>query len=165
MTQTYQDPKTYISTLAAKRGKSGIRGVYLTNVTIVAEASTDYGYKVNFSSVRPLEGPENAVREDWLEVLVAMRADVTQDPQCLSFKDGIYQFLPEGNNVSLNVFLPQLEVELFEYHVCLAQDLLQCLASFAGKVATTIRFNIGFVNRSWADLAEVGEVEERELSY
>lgn len=173
MTTNHKDPLSYLNSLISKRGKSGPDGVYLTNLTIVAEANTDYDYKVNYRKCgarTPLIGTNYT---DWIELLVNLREDNPQTPQTLPTdsdlvpvdSEAIYQFVPEGGMLSLNVFMPYLDTQLFEHLVCSTQDMLTYVAGFAGKIPSHIRFSIGYATSKWGDLAESGEVEEYDLSY
>lgn len=170
MRQTYRDPFTYLNDAVSKRGKSGYDRVYLANVTVVAEAETDYGYR------DPEMGPgfrshENLVRQNefdsqqWLELLVSLRGQTQEKPYCIRRGDRTFQFLPEGGNLSLNVFFPEVFCASFDSDVAYCQSLLRVVARFCGKVPTTIRFNIGLAYRFWSDLVENEDVQEMDLNY
>lgn len=166
MTQNHKDPETYLTQLVAKRGKSGPTGVYLTSVTVVAEAQSDYGYKANIGKSEPLIPPAGIELEDWLYLLVSLRQDNPQIPQVLGPSMGMmYQFVPEGGSLSLNVFCPLINVGGLGHMVCFCQDMLQTVADFVCKIPTTIRFSIGYAFKDWENLAIDGEVEELELTY
>jgi hypothetical protein len=173
MTTNYKDPKAYLSSLISKRGNSGPDGVYVTNLTIVAEADSDYGYKVNFRNCGHLTPPVGLDYVSWVELLVCLRFDNPQTPKVISTEPdlipldstALYQFVPEGGSMSLNVFLPFMDAQMFEYMVSYSQDMLSFAANFAGKVATNVRFNIGYATSKWDDLVESGEVEEQERSF
>lgn len=173
MTTNYKDPQSYLNEMVSKRGKSGPEGVYLTNLTVVAEAETDYGYKVNFGKCGHGTPPSGVEYMDWLELLVELREDNPQFPRFLVTNTGlapwdktaIYQFLPEGGAISLNVFLPYLDSQMFEYFVCTGQDILTYVSDFIGKFPTHIRYSIGYATSSWEDLVESGEVLEQDFSY
>lgn len=166
----YKDPKTYLSTQVSRRGKSGPCGVYLTNVTIVAEASTDYGYKASFDKCGPHQPPLDISLEDWQDLLVRLRFDNPQVPQTVHTMEEYdelfnYQFFSEGGYMGLNVFAPSLDTEMFEHLVCSCQDALIFASNFAGKIPTNIRFSIGYASMRWDNLAEEGEVQEQDLSF
>lgn len=167
MAQNYRDPLSYLNEAVTKRGKSGPDGVYLHNVTVVAESTSDYNYKVSYGGlITPLLNPSGVEWEDWATLLITLRSYPRILSKQLSFHDNsIWQFLPEGNLLSMNVFLPEVNIAAFSYKLKQAQDALVCLADFASKVPGNIRFNIGVVTKSWRDMAEQGEVEEMDLSY
>jgi hypothetical protein len=168
MAQNYRDPLTYLNETVTKRGKSGPDGVYLYNVTVVAEAASDYNYRVSYGNpVRPTVPPEGLDWVEWASLLISLRSDVrTLSHELLFSTDkSVWQFLPEGNSLSMNVFLPVTDISIFPYLLKQAQDTLICAADFATKVPDSIRFNIGVVTKSWVDMAEQGEVKEMDLSY
>lgn len=166
MTQNHKDPETYLTQLVTKHGKSGPTGIYLTSVTVIAEAQSDYGYKANISRSGPLLPPAGVRLEDWLYLLVSLRQDDPQVPRVLGpFTGTMYQFVPEGGNVSLNVFCPLVDTESLSHMVCFCQDMLQTVTDFVHKIPTTIKFFIGYAIKDWRDLAVDGEVEEFELTY
>lgn len=166
MTTNYKDPKTYLESLISKRGKSGSGGVYLTNLTIVAEAESDYGYKANYRRCGSNTPPVGTDLSRWHQVLVNLREDNSQLPFTLNTErllcclddEAIYQFIPEGASMSLNVFLPFLDSKMFEHWVCTTQDMLSYAAGFASKFPSHIRFTIGYATSKWDDLVDSGEV-------
>lgn len=165
MAQKLQDPKNYLNSAVSNRGKSSLTGVYLTNLTVVVDASTDYGYKVNCQGVGPNDPPAPLSLSNWHHFLVNLRCNNTQQPQSFSTPEATYQFLMEGPELSLNVFMPTLSSDTFEYHVEASQALLQFVCNFTGHIASHVRFSIGYCVRSWEDLVEEGEAEERDLAY
>lgn len=160
MTTNYKDPKSYVDSLVTKRGKSGPDGVYLTNLTVVAEAESDYGYKVNFAGCSSNTPPSDVEYGDWLDLLVQLREDNPQTPQSVHATGEVYQFIPEGGYISLNVFVPSLDLQMFEYFVSSSQYALNYVAKFAGKIPTHIRFSIGYATSKWGDLVDSGYVTE-----
>lgn len=162
---SYQDPKSYLNSSVTKRGKSGANGVFLTNVTVVAECSTDYGYKVNTSRVTEFSPPFGLNYEEWLELLVSMRGGLTDSPVHLYNGQALFQFTPDGGSISLNVFIPCLNSDVFEVYVQDCQEMLQKICDFSGKLPTFIRFSIGYAFRRWGTLEEEGEVEGQDLSF
>lgn len=162
---SYQDPKSYLNNAVTKRGKSGTDGVYLTNVTVVAECSTDYKYKVNTSGVTEFRPPFGLNYEEWLELLVSMRGGFTDTPVHLYNGEALFQFMPDGGSISLNVFIPCLNSDVFEVYVQECQEMLQLICDFSGKLPTFIRFSIGYAFRKWGTLVEEGEVQEYDLSF
>lgn len=167
MAQTHKDPHNYLNESLVKRGKSGHHGVYLNHVTVVADAETDYDYRVStpdFDIFSPFfDGNYNNV--EWLATLVSLRSQLTDTQRAVVFGKTTYQFIPEGGHLSLNVFLPETSVETFDYDILSAQRILRGVAKFTGKIPTTIRFNLGIVFKSYGAMAEQGEVEELEFSY
>lgn len=165
MTQTYKDPHSYLDSAVAKRGKSGYCGVYQTNVTVVAECDTDYGYKV-FGVAGDVLYPQIQVdEEDWLRMLVTLRSQTLQRQCTIMNGRQIYQFLPEGGHMSLNIFLPEIFTHSFQYEVLTAQNTLRNVATFVGSLPSTIRFNIGIAWKTWDDMVESGEAQEVDLSF
>jgi hypothetical protein len=73
--------------------------------------------------------------------------------------------MPEGPNLSLNVFMPVLYAEHFSWNVSFYQELLKWVGDFVGKVPTHIRFNIGYSTRSWEDLVRTEDVREMDLNF
>lgn len=167
MTQTYKNPIDYLNDAVTKRGKSGPDGVYLTNLTVVAEAKVDYNQKLSYGpGVLAQNPPPDTNYEDWLRVLVDIRSDYRALSQEVAMMDNtILQFIPEGNFLNLNVFLPTIETQGFPYMLVLCQDALKCVADFASKIPNSIRFNIGVACKSWGDMVEEGEAVETDLNY
>jgi hypothetical protein len=170
MSHNYQDPKAYLNNAVTKRGKSGSEGVYLTNVTVVADCGTDYGYKANILGTNLYVPPYPFEYEDWLSLLVSMRGNPIDLPVHITTEEATFQFMPEGGNISLNVFMPSINSDVFEVHVSECQELLQFVGDFAGKIPTFVRFSIGYAFRRWDTLLGEGEVQatdypEQDLSY
>ena len=166
MAQTYKDPHSYLNESLVKRGKSGHHGVHLNHVTVVAESEAEYGYRVaapNFDILDPFEAPHKNV--EWMVLLVTLRSQLNDNHGTIIVGQTTYQFLPEGGHLSLNIFLPETSVETFDYEILSAQNILKGVAKFAGKIPTTIRFNLGLVFKSYGAMVEEGEVEEVEFSY
>lgn len=166
MAQTYKDPVAYLNEAVTKRGKSGPDGVYLHNVTVVAEALTDYNYKVSYGpAATAFDGPVDVNIYDWHSLLVSIRAGYRQLSHELHLRDFSLQFLVEGGIINLNVFYPTVETASFPYTILYCQDVLRCVADFAGKIPASIRFNIGLAHKSWEDMVEEGEAEETDLNF
>lgn len=173
MTTHHKDPLSYLNFLISKRGKSGPEGIYLTDMTIVAEAAVDYGYKANYGKCGPNSPITGVNYTDWLQLLVNLREDNPQFPHTISADDelvpldskAMYQFISEGSSMRLNVFKPYLDAKMFEFLVCSTQDMLSYVADFSGKIPSHIRFSIGYATSRWEDLSDSGEVEEHDLSY
>lgn len=169
MAQTYRDPVTYLNEAVTRRGKSGPDGVYLHNVTVVAEASSDFSLNLSYGTpVSPVVPPLGASYEEWYELLVNLRWNLRSLSHRLNLDEGaglIFQFLSEGNSLSMNVFAPEVGTSDFPYILQIAKDTLICASDFTSKVAGTIRFSIGVATKSWGDMVEEGDVEERDLNF
>jgi len=168
MSQTYQDPVAYLNEAITTRGKSTHNGVYLTNITVVADSRVDYGYK----EFPPRPDPcgigqlGNHFEEvDWLNLLVTLRGQKAEMPVEINRGKVICQFVPEGPHMSLNSFMPKVYCEGFSWEVSFHQELLKWVCDFVGKLPTHVRFNIGYANRSWQDLLRTEEVQEMDLNY
>jgi hypothetical protein len=168
MSQIHQDPVSYLNEAINNRGKSTRNGVYLTNITVVAEATVDYGYK----ELPPRPDPSGVWQLhpyfdelDWLRLLVSLRSQVVENPESLDRQDCICQFIPEGPKMSMNVFIPKTCAEGFAWEVSFHQELLKWVCDFAGKVPTFIRFNIGFAERSWDDMVKTQDAQEMDLNF
>jgi len=167
MAQIYKDPYSYLNDAVVKRGKSGSYGVYLQNVVVVAEATSDYGYKVFLpapTAESPFQGEEETPFE-WYQTLVRLRSQVVQTTESIYVDRKLYQFCPEGGTISMNVFIPEAFVDTFNHEVVHSQRLLNLIGDFTGKTPTTVRFTIGVAYKSWYDMAEEGEVQEIEYAY
>jgi hypothetical protein len=174
MANTYKDPFEYLNDLILKRGKSGKNSVYVTNVTVVVDSQVDYDYKVpspGFDLLDPFPEPLypdiQCIQSEWLHLLVSMRDKYEHESYTILLKDRLYQLIPEGQQLSMNVFVPRLFANHFKYEVLHSQEMLNKVATFLGSTATTIRFNIGLASKTWEELTEEGEVTYREvdLSY
>lgn len=168
MEQTHLDPVTHLNEAISRRGKSTHNGVYLTNLTIVAEAEFDYGYKAFPPSPDPCKVGklESHFDEyDWLQLLVSLRAQKIEFPEQILRGSSVFQFVPEGSRLSMNVFIPVVLSESFPWEVNFSQDLLRRVCDFVGKVPSHIRFSIGFAHRSWGDMVLNHEVQEMDLNF
>lgn len=165
MAQTYKDPQSYLDEAVSRRGKSGQLGVYLHNVTVVAECETDYNYKTPCEEFNAVTGGSGFIEEEWMRMLVTLRAQRVERQYTIFNDTQTFQFIPEGGKLSLNIFIPETFSHFFQNEVETAQNILRIVADFLGKVPTTIRFNIGVVWKSWEEMVEAGEAEEVELSY
>lgn len=164
------DPKTFLTNLVSKRGKSDLYGVYLTGVNVIADAREDYDYGIPLEVVeRELAGIISREEHDWNSLLVETRRDEDQLIFPISFirKSEPYTvyFANEGNEMSCMVFIPTLVVSEFVSEVTFFQRLLQHVAKFAGKTPTTIRFTLGAVTMDWDELVGHGFAEEVEVGW
>lgn len=164
------DPATFLTNLVSKKGKSDRYGVYLTGVNILADATENYEYEV------PLDVIEKDIQKlfaqeptDWNALLVETRRESEEIVFPISFIHGrepitVY-FVVEGHEMSAMVFIPTSIVSEFATEVTLFQHLLRDVASFAGKVPTSIRFTIGAVSMEWDDLVERGCAQEVDIGF
>jgi hypothetical protein len=164
------DPANFLTTLVTKKGKSDRYGVYLTGVNILASATENYDYEV------PLETIEKDVQNlfaqdanDWNALLVETRRETEEVVFPISFirdrEPNTVYFVVEGHEMSAFVFIPTLVVEEFVTEVTFFQHLLRNVASFAGKVPTSIRFIIGAVSMDWDNLVERGCAREVDIGF
>ena len=164
------DPATFLTSLVSKKGKSDRYGVYLTGVNVLADASENYDYDVSLEVIeRDIQKLFAQEPTDWNALLVETRRETEEIVFPISFIRGrepitVY-FVVEGHEMSAMVFIPTLVVEEFVTEVTLFQHLLREVASFAGKVSTSIRFTIGAVSMDWDDLVERGAAQEVDIGF
>lgn len=164
------DPNTFLTSLVTKKGRSELYGVYLTGVNILADAQEDYGYDLTPEATsREIERLFAQEANDWNQLLVETRKNTDEIVHPISFLRGrepntVY-FLTEGHEMSAMVFIPTLVVTEFTNEVVFYQHLLREVSSFAGKIATNIRFTIGSVSMEWDDLVERGCVREVDMAF
>jgi hypothetical protein len=117
--------------------------------------------------ISPVVPPPGCSQQDWNELLVNLRWNVRSLSHSLflSGDNCLYQFLPEGNSLGMNVFQPEVDILNFPYTLKKAKDTLTCAADFCSKVVGQTRFNLGVVTKSWADMVEEGCAEERDLNF
>jgi hypothetical protein len=163
MTKQYKDPYLYLYDSVVQRGKTGYHGVYLTNVTVVVDPAEELDYNVNEPVLSMVATPRYLDEVEWLRLLVALRSQPNTVSQSISYSSGSFQFIQEGMQIALNVFVPEISVTVFKYEVLRAIGLLNVVSEFTGKRASSVRFNIGLAEISWADLVDSGEVEEIEI--
>ena len=164
------DPNSFLISLVSKKGRSDRYGVYLTGVNILANATEDYGYDSHpgaiEDSVKRLFSQDEA---DWNHLLVETRRSTEEIVFPISFIRGrepnTTYFVVEDHEMSAMVFIPTLVVEEFVTEVTFFQHLLCNVASFAGKVPTSIRFTIGAVSMDWDDLVERGGAQEVDIGF
>jgi hypothetical protein len=164
------DPANFLTSLVTKKGKSDRYGVYLTGVNILASATENYEYDVS------LERIEKDVKtifaqdaNDWNALLVETRRETEEIVFPISFIRGrepntVY-FVVEGSEMSAFVFIPTLVVEEFVTEVTFYQHLVKEVATFAGKLPTSIRFTVGAVSMDWDDLVERGGAREVDIGF
>lgn len=164
------DPNSFLTNLVSRKGKSDLYGVYLTGVSVLAEATEDYEYRVNHERIEQ-EVQTLFIREepDWNSLLVSTRRDEEEIVHPISFIRGrepitVY-FVCEGHEMAAMVFIPTLVVDEFVTEVTFFQYLLQKVAHFAGKTPTSIRFTIGAVSMEWDDVVEKGFAKEVDIGF
>ena len=168
MAPKINDPSSFLNSIVSKKGKSDLYGVCLTGVSVLADARENYDYDVSLSAVESdLDYTIAAERNDWNNLLVETRQDVDQIVHPISFlrqrEPHTVFFIVEGQEMSCLVFIPSLVVSEFPEDVVFFQQLLNYVASFAGKTPTTIRFTIGCATMVWKDLVTRGEAKEVEV--
>lgn len=164
MSHNHQDPKTFLNKAIASRGRSGAEGAYLTNLTIVAEGNVDYGYRANVMRTQAFYPPFPFNLEEWLKLLVTLRNNLST-PIHITTDEATFQFIPDGGQISLNVFIPSITTDTFEIYVLQCQDMLQYVCNFAGKIPVSIRFSIGYALKAWCSMVEDGEAEEQDFTF
>jgi hypothetical protein len=170
MTQKLSNPSSFLAGLVSKKGRSDLYGVYLTSVSVLADACTDYGYDVLLSEVeRDLRNMFARDEHDWNRLLVEIRMDESEIVFPISFMRGMepvtVYFIVEGNEMSCLVSIPTLVVEEFVTEVTFFQALIKKVAHFAGKTPTSIRFTIGAASMQWEDLVEQGHAREVDVGF
>jgi len=164
------DPANFLTSLVTKKGKSDRYGVYLTGVNILASATEDYEYNVLLNNIeRDIQNILAQDPHDWNALLVETRRETEEVVFPISFIRGrepntVY-FVVEGHEMSAMVFIPTLVVEEFVTEVTFYQHLLREVATFAGKVPTSIRFTLGAVSMDWDDLVERGGAREVDIGF
>ena len=170
MAPKLSDPNSFLTNLVSRKGKSDLYGVYLTGVSVLAEASEDYGYGVPLEpSLRDVHNLLSREAADWNSLLVETRRNTEEIIHPISFIRGrepitVY-FVVEGSEMSAMVFIPTLVVPEFVTEVAFYQHLLIEVALFAGKTPTSIRFTIGAASMEWDDLVEQGCAREVDIGF
>lgn len=170
MNQKIHDPVTFLTSLVSRKGKSDLFGVYLTGVTVSAEATADYEYETDRSvALRKVKSCFSADQKDWNSLLVETRMDANEIVFPISFFVGpelvtVY-FVTEGHDMSCLVFIPKLVIEEFASEVTFYQELLKEVASFAGKSPSIVKFTIGVASIDWEDLVERGAAQEVDVGF
>jgi hypothetical protein len=170
MTQKYTDPQTFLKNLVVKKGKSDLLGVYLTGVTVVADAANDYGYDFNpewvAKNVETLQKKEEA---SWNKLLVEIRKKNDDIVHTFTFsrvgEPITMYFIVEGNEMSAMVFIPTLLVTEFVSEIAFYSQLLAEVANFAGKTTTSVKFTLGAALMDWDDLVEQGCAREVDVGF
>ena len=162
------DPVPFLQNLVIKKGRSDLEGVYLTNATVVASATEDYGYEFDTSRVdRDLESLWRSERA-WNDLVVALLREA-QTTEHISFAYGteqsIMQFFQEGHELSAHVYIPEVDAGTFVYDVTFFSSLLCDVARFTGKKPTTVRFTIGYCLLYWDDMVKRGEAQEIDVGF
>lgn len=170
MNHKIHDPVTFLTNLVTRKGKSDLFGVYLTGVTVSAEATRDYGYEEDRElASQKVKACFSTDRADWNCLLVETRTDTTEIVFPISFFVGrepvtVY-FISEDHDMSCLVFIPKLVIDEFASEVTFYQELLKAVASFAGKTPSIVKFTIGVASTDWDDLVERGEAREVDVGF
>jgi hypothetical protein len=170
MSPKLTDPNSFLTSLVTKKGKSDLYGVYLTGVNILASATENYDYNVSLAEIeRDIQRVLAQDANDWNALLVETRRETSEIVFPISFLRGrepntVY-FIVEGHEMSAMVFIPTLVVDEFVTEVTFYQHLLREVSTFAGKVATTIRFTLGAVSMDWDNLVEQGGAREVDIGF
>jgi hypothetical protein len=164
------DPNSFLTSLVSKRGKSDLFGVYLTGVTVLADASENYHYDILVPDMeRHVSSIIYKEEADWNRLLVETRMNKDELIFPISFHRGVepvtVYFASEGTEMSCMVFIPTLVVSEFVTEVAFFQTLLKEVAEFAGSIPTSIRFTIGAVSMEWDDLVERGCAREVDVGF
>lgn len=170
MAKSITDPLNFLTNLLTNKGRSDLYGIYLTNVAVLAECETDYGYEVSESSIETeVESLLRREENDWNRLLVQVRRDRDQIVFPIVFLRNLepvtVYFIVEGNEISLSVFIPTLVLNEFVTEVTFYQHLLREVALFAGKTPTSIRFTIGAVSMEWDEVVERGCAREVDVGF
>lgn len=164
------DPNSFLTSLVTKKGKSDLYGVYLTGVNILASATENYDYEVPLADIeRDVQNIFAQDPHDWNALLVETRRDPEEIVFPISFIRGrepntVY-FVVEGHEMSAFVFIPTLVVDEFVTEVTFFQHLVREVATFAGKVPTSVRFTMGAVSMDWDNLVERGGAREVDIGF
>lgn len=165
MTQKIHNPEEFLSQQIVKRGRSGRLGVYLSGLTVSVDPECDYGYNVNVR-VNEFTAPMGVDPGDWKDLLIAVRSDTSLETTTLWGAGAFsYQVILEGPVIHLVTMVPTTNLATFGFEITEAQHILQCLCRFAGKRPGSIKIMIGCALARWEDLAESGEVEEKEIEF
>jgi len=170
MAQKYTDPQTFLKNLVVKKGKSDLLGVYLTGVTVLADAVNDYGYDYSqewvAKNVETLQRKEEA---SWNKLLVETRKNTDDIVHTLTFsrldESITMYFIVEGHEMSAMVFIPTLLVNEFVSEIAFYNQLLTEVAAFAGKTPTSVKFTLGAALMDWDDLVEQGCAREVDVGF
>jgi len=171
MTRRHTDPVTFLKNLITRRGKSELYGVFLTGVTIQAEANEEYSYDISQEKVSQLVKKTLTAGDsaEWNRLLVDLRMNGLSLSYPITFKRQSEPvtvfFVVEGTELQSLVFLPMLNVSEFPEEVLYHQRLLREVASFAGKTPTSMRFTIGAATMDWDDLVDQGCAREVDVGY
>lgn len=165
MTQKIQSPEEFLTQQIVKRGKSGRYGVYLSGLTVLVDPEFDYGYNVNVR-VDEFTAPVGVEPGDWKDLLIAVRSDSSLESTTLWGAGAFsYNVILEGPVIHLVAMIPSTNLATFGFEVTETQQILQCLSRFTGKRPGSLKIMIGYALARWGDLAESGEVEEREVEF
>jgi hypothetical protein len=156
------EPYGYLCNLLSKRGRTDLTGVHMTSVSVNVDPNEDYGYDLDYVSLR-----EKALNElqswDWREALVKLRLKdcehgfvrlLTDD------HDGLIQIFNEAGQFYAQVYLLEAEVSSFFEDIAYFQIVLKEVARFVGKVPTSLRITIGWTHLNWQSVIDQGDAQE-----
>lgn len=160
----------FLRNLVARRGHSGLDGVYLTGVKVSADPCTDYGYDFDPEKLEyAITSFISREKEACYSLLVDTRLYDRDLVHTLCFKRNGHQvtvyFITEDHDISAMVFIPALEVNDFTEELVFYQHLLEFVAKFAGKNPNTLQFTIGAATIDWSDMVDQGDAREVDVSY
>jgi hypothetical protein len=135
-----QGPKEFLMHKIRKYGRSERDWVCLTNVTVSASATKDYGYREESDN---LEGgyPKEAVRK--------LSEDKLSFSEYEVFSDCTVCLLRKGDTLDMTVLAPFAKSELFGKCTCAGQKILTRAAEELGLKPGTIVFSLAVVTLSW----------------
>lgn len=164
------DPVLFLQNLVIKKGRSDTEGVYLTNVTVVASAQEDYNYE--YDTIQVEQDLENMWQQqsEWHTLLYKIKKyeKVCQNitfPYGISPDKATAMFFNVDGDLSLHVFIPELDASDFTYDVIYFTSLLQDMAQYSSKTCSTVKFTIGYCLLGWEDMVRRGEAQEMDVAY
>lgn len=162
----HTDPSSYLRHSVSKRGKSSQDGVYLTHIVVTANADDVLCYESSTKSQTQAQSDYYASTPEWNQLLVNLRRDPNEMVHSMVHRgEHLLEFISEGNDLSLVVVIPYIQVRDFEKEVSYYASLLRLVSSFAGKLPTQIRFSIGVACISWEEMVESGDAQEIDVGY
>lgn len=161
------DPVQFLQNLVIKKGNSDVEGVYLTSVTVSASAQEEYEYEYDPTHV---ERASNSLWEkpEWHTLMYNIKSKnwITHN---ITFSYGVDKvtavFFDIGGDLSMHVFIPELDAADFVYEVTLFTSILQKMASLTGKTCSTVKFTIGYCLLYWDAMVQRGEAKEMDVAF
>lgn len=170
MTQKFADPHSFLRNLVSRKGRSDLEGVYLTSVSVAADAKADYGYNVpDEYAERSAQSIIQKDQADWHKLLISIRTNPDDIVYPVSFtycfQPALVIFTSDSSEISCSVTVPSMVLDEFPEEVVIFQKLLRYVAEFAGKVPTTLKFSIGLVTIVWDDMVEYGAAKKVDVGF